>query len=62
MIFCIQDGEQIPDKKKQSWHPEDKRRAITAFETNEMGWLRASKKFNVPQATLRRRAKNRTNA
>ena len=35
------------------------RRAIEAVAKDEMGWLRASKEFNVPQATLRRHARNK---
>jgi len=47
-----------PDR--QSWISADMGLAITAVETNEMGWLRASKGFNDPQATLRRRASDYT--
>lgn len=35
------------------------RRAIEAITKKEMGWLKASKKFNVPQATLRRRVEQK---
>lgn len=31
-------------------------KAIEAVKKNEMGWLMASKVFNVPQSTLRRHA------
>lgn len=31
------------------------RRAIAAINSKKVGWLKASKQFNVPQATLRRR-------
>ena len=34
-------------------------RAIDAVNRGDMGWLRASKEFSVPQATLRRRARNK---
>lgn len=34
-------------------------RALNAVRNREMGWLRASKTFNVPTATLRRRALNK---
>jgi len=33
--------------------------AIAAVQRGDMGWLRASKQFGVPQATLRRRAENK---
>lgn len=42
-----------------SWREEDMKSAIKAVETNQMGWLKASKTFNVPFGTLRRRANNR---
>jgi len=35
------------------------KRAISAVEREEMGWLAASKQYAVPQATLRRRAQNK---
>ena len=35
------------------------RQAIEAVQRNEMGWQRAAKQFNVPQSTLRRRARNK---
>ncbi len=34
-------------------------KAIVAVVEKKMGWLRASREFNVPQATLRRRAQNK---
>lgn len=44
---------------RQSWREDDMRNAIAAVEREEMGWLLASKTYNVPQATLRRRARNK---
>jgi hypothetical protein len=44
---------------RQSWREDDMRNAIQAVEREEMGWLLASKTYNVPQATLRRRARNK---
>lgn len=38
------------------WNEADMQRAIQATRNGEMGWLKASKTFNVPAATLRRRA------
>lgn len=43
---------------RQDWSEEDMKAAIRAIEAKEMGWLRASKTFNVPFGTLRRRANN----
>ena len=45
--------------ERQSWREDDMQKAIDAVNRSEMGWLRASKEFNVPQATLRRRAQNK---
>lgn len=39
---------------RQSWNENDMKAAIDAVNTGQMGWLKASKTFNVPQATLRR--------
>lgn len=39
---------------RKSWSQEDMAKAIEAVKKNKMGWLLASKQFNVPQATLRR--------
>ena len=44
---------------RQQWNEESMRQAIDAVRRNEMGWQRASKQFNVPQATLRRRTRNK---
>lgn len=44
---------------RQSWREEDMQNAIDAVSREEMGWLLAAKTFNVPQATLRRRARNK---
>lgn len=43
---------------RQNWDEGSMRRAINAVHNGEMGWLRAAKLFGVPQATLRRRARN----
>lgn len=45
--------------ERQSWSRDAMLNAIRAVKNNEMGWLRASKVFNVPQATLRRHALNK---
>jgi len=39
---------------RKSWQQEDMTKAIEAVKEKKMGWLSASKHFNVPQATLRR--------
>lgn len=44
---------------RQSWDEGSMQRAIDAVNNNEMGWLRAAHEFGVPQATLRRRARNK---
>ena len=44
---------------RQSWLQEDMQNAIDSVNSGEMGWLRAAKEFGVPQATLRRRARNK---
>ena len=44
---------------RQKWRKEDMQNAIDAVLRGEMGWLMASKEFSVPQATLRRRARNK---
>lgn len=44
---------------RQSWAAADMEKAIEAVRLNKMGWLKASKMFNVPQATLRRRAQEK---
>lgn len=41
---------------RQSWSTTSMLKAIEAVNKGEMGWLRASKVFGVPQATLRRHA------
>ncbi|KAI4460650.1 hypothetical protein MML48_5g00008304 [Holotrichia oblita] len=38
-----------------SWNEADMEKALEAVHKGEMGWLKASKTFNVPTATLRRR-------
>lgn len=45
--------------RRQKWSEGDMHRAIQAIKQNEMGWLKASKMFNVPQATLRRRVQQK---
>lgn len=45
---------------RQSWSEGDMQQAIEAINNKAMGWLKASKTFNVPKATLRRRV-NGTN-
>lgn len=44
---------------RQSWNSADMEKALAAVADKKMGWLRASREFNVPQATLRRRANNK---
>ncbi|KAG5881536.1 hypothetical protein JTB14_017939 [Gonioctena quinquepunctata] len=44
---------------RQNWSVESMNRAIQAVNSGEMGWLKASKIYGVPQATLRRRAQNK---
>ncbi|XP_022823880.1 uncharacterized protein LOC111354574 [Spodoptera litura] len=39
---------------RKSWSQEDMNEAIKAVKENKMGWLLASKHFNVPKATRRR--------
>lgn len=46
---------------RQSWNEDSMMRAIEAVKKKEMGWLKASKIFGVPQATLRRRAEGGKN-
>ncbi|KAI4463931.1 homeobox-like domain superfamily [Holotrichia oblita] len=41
---------------RQTWNEGAMLNAIDAVKNGEMGWLKAAKPFNVPQATLRRRA------
>lgn len=41
---------------RQGWDKTSMEKAIEAVKNNEMGWLLASKAFNVPQSTLRRHA------
>lgn len=49
-------GKYIRKSDRQSWAEEDMRQAIEAVRNNRMGWLRASRVYNVPFSTLRRRA------
>lgn len=39
---------------RHSWSKEDMAKAIESIKEKKMGWLKASRTFNVPQATLRR--------
>ena len=46
--------------ERQNWNVENMRNAIQAVNRGQIGWLRASKEFHVPQSTLRRaRNKNK---
>lgn len=49
-------GKRERTSTRQSWDEEAMRNAIDAVKGGQMGWLKAAKLFNVPQATLRRRA------
>lgn len=49
-------GKRERTSSRQSWDEKSMRNAIDAVKSGQMGWLRAAKLFNVPQATLRRRA------
>jgi hypothetical protein len=40
---------------RQSWDEQSMQRAIEAVHNGEVGWLRASKQFRVPEETLRKR-------
>lgn len=44
---------------RQKWSEKDMCDAILAIGNKEMGWLKASQQFNVPQATLRRHCQNK---
>jgi len=48
-----------PKTNSQKWFEKDMSDAILAIENKEMGWLKSSKQFNVPQATLRRHCQNK---
>lgn len=52
-------GQYIRKTERQSWSEQSMRLAIESVTKGEMGWLAASKQFDVPQATLRRRAQNK---
>ncbi|XP_017473048.1 PREDICTED: uncharacterized protein LOC108364016 [Rhagoletis zephyria] len=41
-------------KKRQTWRKENMMEAISAVKTKQMGFLKASKEYNVPKTTLRR--------
>ncbi|KAG5864779.1 hypothetical protein JTB14_023366 [Gonioctena quinquepunctata] len=44
---------------RQNWSEESMNRAIQTVNSAEMGWLKASKIYGVPRATLRGRAQNK---
>lgn len=44
---------------RQSWDEAAMQRAVNAVNSGQMGWLRAATTFGVPQATLRRRARDK---
>lgn len=49
----------MPSKaKRQAWREQDMIEALKNVEEKKMGWHLASKTFNVPATTLRRRFKN----
>lgn len=52
-------GRYIRKTERQSWSEQSMRLAIESVTKGEMGWLAASKQFDVPSATLRRRAQNK---
>lgn len=52
-------GNYIRNSNRQGWSEEAMQRAIGAVNNGEAGWLKASKLYGVPQATLRRRAQNK---
>lgn len=49
----------IRKTNRGTWDEENMVRAIDAVRKKEMGWVRASKTFNVPATTLRRRVENK---
>lgn len=44
---------------RQSWNARDMELAVEAVQSGRMGWLKASKSFNVPHTTLRRRVQGK---
>lgn len=52
-------GNYVRRSDRQKWGERDMELAIKAVSEGKMGWLAASKRFQVPQATLRRRAGNK---
>lgn len=59
-LFILQMvGNYTRKSERQKWGERDMELAIQAVSNGEMGWLAASKRFSVPQATLRRRAQNK---
>ena len=42
--------------KVRQWNPDNMAKAIVAVRKHEMGWLKVSKTYSVPQKTLRRLA------
>lgn len=49
-------GKYVRKTNRQQWDENAMQRAIRAVKDGEMGWLKASRTFNVPFTTLRRRA------
>lgn len=45
--------------KRQQWSDSDMSKALSCVKQKQMGWKLASKTFNVPSSTLRRRAANK---
>lgn len=43
--------------QQQTWDSESMEKAIRAVRNEEMGYLKASKEFEVPRSTLKRRVK-----
>lgn len=44
---------------RQNWSEADMEQAIKAINDKKMGWLAASKRFNIPKTTLRRRCEDK---
>lgn len=57
-LFTGMVGKYQRKTNRQSWTEADMQEAINAVQQRKMGWLKASKNYNVPQATLRRRFQN----
>jgi hypothetical protein len=48
VCFCRMVNKYTRTTKRQSWREEDMQKALDAVQREEMGWLLASKEFNVP--------------